>query len=153
MLIYFAKKLVRCVELIERVLPRIHVYHIEDMFVVLVLSVVAYFSGGNYIEWIGVIAGFMGFKHIVIAFRLEEVLDQKENEGDTAFHSHGKQAQYFYAKESLWLLYFVLLGAWSATVSIAMFLLYPMWHKIRVKYHTGTKHIRKSKRKLPRKKS
>lgn len=145
MLTFFAKKLVRCVEIIERVLPRVHIYHIEDIFVLLVLGATAYFSRGNYIEWIGVVAGFMAFKHIVIAFRLEDVLAQKEKNGDTAFHSHGKQAQFFYAKESIWLLYFVLLGAWSATISIVMFLMYPLWHKVRMKYHTGTKHLKKNK--------
>lgn len=141
MLIFIAKKMVRGVEIIEKVLPKVHIYHIEDLFVLSVLIFFALLSGGNYIEWIGVIAAFLSFKHTVISFRLQEVLEKEEAKGETHFHEAGKQSKLFFSKESFWLLYFVLLGAWSGMVSVIIFMLYPFWHKVRLRYHRGTKHL------------
>ena len=138
---FIAKNLVRIVEFIERNTPKgIHLFHIEDVFVFIVLMTTAFLSKGGYIEWLGVLAVFMTFKHTVEAFRLEDVVERMEAHGDTAYNSHGRQTHYFYIKESLWFIYFFLLGAWSGLVGVIIFLLYPLWHDIRQKYHTGTKH-------------
>jgi len=138
---FIAKNLVALIEIIERHTPKsFHIFHIEDILVLVSLSLAAILSGGNYIEWVGVIAVFLSFKHTVIAFRLEDVIEKREEHGDTAFNSHGNQTYYFYAKESIWFIYFFLLGAWSALVGVVIFLLYPLWHDARIKYHTGIKH-------------
>lgn len=137
---FIAKKLVRFVEFLERHTPKsFHVFHIEDIFVALVLIGTALFFGENYIEWIGVLAVFMAFKHTVVAFRLEDTVQTMERHAHIS-HPKNRQAQLFYTKEILWFIYFVLLGAWSALVGVILFLLYPFWHKARKKYHTGTKH-------------
>ena len=143
---FIAKKLVAFVELLETLSPKLHVFHIEDIFVAMALIATAIFTKGDYIEWFGVAAVFMTFKHTVIAFRLEEVLEKRNEHGDTAFNSHGRQTQYFYAKESLWFMYFFLLGAYSALVGVGLFLLYPVWHDVREKYHSKSKTNREKKK-------
>lgn len=140
---FIAKKLVAMVELIEKISSKIHVFHIEDAFVIITLIITLIIARGNYIEWIGSVAVFIGFKHAVIAFRLEEVVERQKTHGDTAFNSHGKQTQYFYAKEILWFVYFILLGAWSGLIGVVLFLSYPIWHKIREEYHSKSATNRK----------
>lgn len=147
---FIAKKLVSFVEFIERILPRVHIYHIEDVFVALVLIGATWGSGNSYIEWIGALAAFISYKHIVISFRLQEIIEKEESENiDKEEASHlreaGRQSKYFYGKESLWFLYFVLLGGWSGVISVIVFLLYPVWHTFRIKYHKGTKHLQSKK--------
>ncbi|MGB0925379.1 MAG: hypothetical protein ACPGTS_01580, partial [Minisyncoccia bacterium] len=121
-------------------------FHIEDVFVLAILSTVAIVTHGNYIEWIGVAAVFMTFKHTVVAFRLEEVLEKATEHGDTAFNSHGRQKQFYFMKEILWFLYFLSLGAYSALIGVFIFLLYPWWHDVREKYHTQSRLNRESKK-------
>lgn len=141
---FIARKLVAFVEQIEKLSPKLHVFHIEDVFVAAILIINVLILNGNYIEWIGALAVFIGFKHTVVAFRLEDVVEKRETHGDTAFNSHGYQTQYFYGKEILWFIYFILLGAWSGLVGVVIYLLYPLWHGVRVKYHTKS-HINRKK--------
>ncbi|MCD5390142.1 MAG: hypothetical protein LR005_02050 [Candidatus Pacebacteria bacterium] len=136
---FIARKLVQFVEWIETMSPKLHVFHIEDIFVIVVLAITAFVLKGDYIEWFGVLAVYLTFKHDVIAFRLEAAEEDREEHGKPFIKSYKAQTQYFYAKEAVWLIYFLLFGAWSGLVGVIIFLLYPTWHDIREKYHTKRK--------------
>lgn len=128
--------MVSVIQFIENNTPKwFSIFAIEDIFVASILIVTAIVFGEHYTEWIAAAAVFLAFKHTVAAFRLEDVVERMEKHGDTAYHSHGNQETYFYLKESLWFVYFFLLGAWSALVGVVIFLLYPLWHKSWQKYH------------------
>lgn len=48
---------------------------------------------------------------------------------------HHWARRYLVSKEICWLIYFVMLGAWSALVGVGVFLLYPVWrHYYRKRY-------------------
>lgn len=136
---YLAQKLVAFVEWIESISPKLHVFHIEDFFVASMLIATTLVLRGNYIEWFGVLAVFLTFKHDVIAFRLEAAEEDREEHGKPFVKSYKAQTQYFYAKESVWFIYFLLFSAWSGLIGVIIFLLYPTWHDIREKYHTKRK--------------
>jgi Ca2+/Na+ antiporter len=105
-------------------------YHIESAFVLVVLVIVAVISGAGSIEWLGVGAVFFTFGYTSISSRLEEAEHKRHQNGEEpAVDCYPKLQQYFYAKEILWTAYFVLLGAWSALVGVAVFLVYPYWRK------------------------
>ena len=107
-------------------------YHIENAFVFIMLVLVALISHGGYVEYIGVAAVFFTFNHAGIAERLREVEDarQKHNDNKYKVECYRKLEKYFYAKEAMWLLYFVILGAWSALVGVGIFLIYQPWRSL-----------------------
>lgn len=103
-------------------------WQFELLFVVVVLALVALLSGKGPIEWIGSLAVVMTFAHIQVADRLAEQASLEESSrGQTTVECHWKLKWYLISKESLWLIYFVLLDAWSALAGVALFLLYPVW--------------------------
>ncbi len=111
-------------------------YHIEGAFVLITLIAVAEYSGKGLVEYVGVAAVFFTFMHATIAeyMREAEALREKEtNQIITACHK--KLPYYFYAKEICWLIYFIWLGAYSALVGVAVFLLYQPWRRLWRKYH------------------
>lgn len=102
----------------------------EFMVVAVVLVVVALVTQKGLIEWIGVLAVLVTFGHTQIAQRLHEreALRHAARE-KVDIECYWKLNYYFYTKEILWFVYFVLLGAWSALVGVGIFLLYPLWRK------------------------
>lgn len=100
-------------------------WQIEAVFVATVLAVVAIVSGKGAREWLGVLAVFFTWMHASVADRLAEEAAAKV--GGVACHAWA--SRYYWAKEALWLAYFVWLGAWSALAGCALFLLWPLWRK------------------------
>lgn len=120
-----------------------------------------------YATWATAGAVFLTFMHVQIADRLAEAEDHRERlrreaqalsqryehaaerppladvkAADDRYRAHvecyWKLKWYLVAKEILWLVTFVLLGAWPALVGVGLFLLYPVWrhyYRTRVKPH------------------
>ncbi|MEI8224186.1 MAG: hypothetical protein WCG20_03635 [bacterium] len=127
--------IIRGVEAIKKNL-NIQTYFIEYAFVAIILIAVAIGSGKGWIEWIGVAAVFLTFGHASIAERLREreaLRHLKRSPIEVA--CYWKLPYYFYAKELLWLLYFVCIGAWSALAGVFVFLAYTPWRSYYRKWH------------------
>lgn len=113
-------------------------YQLEQLFVGLVLIVAALITQRGLIEWVGVIAVFLNFGHVSVADRLREAEEKRRERSEPVMvECYHKLDYYYFSKEIFWLLYFVLLGAWSALVGVGLFLCYGPWRKIYRKYHKG----------------
>lgn len=111
-------------------------YEVEMIFVATILILVALITKKGLIEWVGVVAVFLNFGYLTIAIRLqehEEIRVKKKEQ--VVVDCYKKLSYYNYSKELFWLIYFVLLGAWSALAGIFIFLLYGSWRKLWRKYH------------------
>lgn len=91
---------------------------------------------GEGIEFVGAAAVTLTFTHAQVADRLAEAERNKSSlyGADSAInehsvHCHAWLTRYLVTKEILWCVYFVVLGAWSALVGVAVFLAYPLWRK------------------------
>lgn len=127
--------LIRFIEWIKAAF-HVRTYVIEYVLVGIVLVFVSVLSRRGWIEWIGVLAVFLTFSHASIAERLHEreaLRHQKRSPVEV--HCYWKLPYYFYAKEILWFVYFVLLGAWSALAGVILFLLYTPWRRYYRKHH------------------
>ncbi len=127
--------LIRFIEWLKKKLGvRTHV--IEYIFVAIPLIVVAVVTKKGFIEWIGIAAVFLTFGHASVAERLREREELRHlKRSPVEVHCYWKLPYYFYAKEILWFVYFILLGAWSALAGVILFLLYTPWRKYYRKWH------------------
>ena len=129
--------LIRLVEWIKTSFG-VRTYVIEYVVVGGILVAVALISRKGPIEWIGVLAVFLTFGHASIAERLREregLRHLKVGIGQVEVLCYSKLPYYFYAKESLWFVYFVLLGAWSALAGTLLFLAYTPWRNYYRTWH------------------
>lgn len=76
------------------------------------------------IELIGALAVIATFGHIQVADRLH---DYATTPGGAPVECHRWLTRYLLAKETLWILYFVLHASWSAILGAVLFLVYPLW--------------------------
>ena len=107
-------------------------WHYEFLFVAVVLATVAAcaqaFLGKGLIEWVGALAVLLTFAHVQVADRLaEQAAKEEQAQGDATVDCHRWARRYLVGKEICWLIYFVVLGAYSALVGVAVFLAYPIW--------------------------
>ena len=111
-------------------------WHAEAALVLLVLVFVSIASGRGWIEWVGVAAVWFAFMYTSVANRLEEaeVVHMKMS-NKTLVECYRWLGRYLYIKETLWFIYFALLGAWSALAGVVIFLLYGPWRRLWRKYH------------------
>ena len=110
-------------------------YHLEMFFVAVLLVVLAIISGKGFIEWLGVIAVFLNFGYISVADRLREAEENRaKKEEAVTVDCYEKLDYYYLSKEVFWLLYFVILGAYSAVAGIFIFLCYRPWRKYYRRY-------------------
>ncbi len=131
---------VRIVEKIKSLSPRIYVWWIEVAFVFGILASVAVIriiaTGHGWVEWIGVFAVTFTFSHASVANRMEEKEGKRvEKTGKPEVECYKSLQRYFYLKEICWLVYFVLVGAYSALIGTGIFLTYGWWRKTWRKYH------------------
>ena len=111
-------------------------YQREQVFVGLVLIIAALITQRGLIEWVGVVAVFLNFGHVSVADRLREAEELRQQRKDpVSVECYKKLDHYYFSKEIFWLLYFVLLGAWSALVGVGLFLLYTPWRRMYRRYH------------------
>jgi hypothetical protein len=127
--------LIRFIEWLKKTF-KIRTYMIEYFFVGSILIVVAIISKKGPIEWLGVAAVFLTFGHASIAERLREREGLRHaKKSPIEVECYWKLPYYFYAKETLWFLYFTLLGAWSALAGTLLFLVYSPWRSYYRKWH------------------
>lgn len=134
---YLGRNLVRFVDWIKKT-TGLHTYQVELLTVAIVLASVLCIKRGEPVEIVGAIAVFFSFAHAKVANRLaeREAYRSRMNICDGISVSyHHKVKYYFYMKESLWFVYFIALGAWSALVGTFIFLLYEPWRKLWRQYH------------------
>lgn len=137
--------LIRLIEWIKRTF-KVRTYVVEYVFVGAILVAVAIISKKGPIEWIGVLAVFLTFGHASIAERLREREELRHaKQIPIEVECYRKLPYYFYAKETLWFVYFVLLGAWSALAGTVLFLIYTPWRNYYRKWHPVHDHSLHSK--------
>ena len=81
---------------------------------------------GAVAQVLGSAAVFATFGHMSVASRLEEA---QERTSTKTVECYRKLTRYLVVKEALWLVTFVLLGAWTPLAGIPLFILYPAWRK------------------------
>jgi len=127
--------IIRFIEMIKKTF-HVQTYVIEYVFVASILITVAVVARKGWIEWIGIVAVFLTFGHASIAERLREREELRQiKKTPIEVHCYYKLPYYFYAKEILWFIYFVLLGAWSALAGVILFLFYTPWRNFYRKHH------------------
>lgn len=135
----FEKTLVAIVDELKK---RFHcqTWQVEATFIFAALAAVAVgrliITGHGWVEWLGVFAVHFSARHASVANRLEEKEHHRVKTGGQAeVECYRHLSRYFYLKEALWCAYFVLVGAYSALVGVAIFLAYPWWRKTWRTYH------------------
>ncbi|OQA38683.1 MAG: hypothetical protein BWY51_00821 [Parcubacteria group bacterium ADurb.Bin316] len=103
-------------------------WQIEATSIFACLLLIWLISGGSYIEGIGVLAVFFTFMHASVANRLEEAEEKRAAKEEPLLVSCYKLLnRYYYAKEGLWLVYFILKVSVAGLAGVALFLAYPIW--------------------------
>lgn len=101
-------------------------WFIEAALVSIILSVSAILSGGKLTDWIGAAAVLLTFMHGQLSFDLQESQEQLPQATVPSFKWSGRL---FIAKEALWLVTFMMLGAWPLFVATLIFAAYPAWRR------------------------
>lgn len=85
----------------------------------------------NHFDWrelIGTAAVLVLFAHGQVSDRLSEQEAERVKQGaEPHVHCHRMEKRYFMGKEVLWMLYFALIGAWSAIAGTLLLFLYRPW--------------------------
>jgi hypothetical protein len=98
----------------------------ETTVVALILGLVAFFTGGQLVQWLQALAVLCTFGYVSVTNR---VLEQEEQKDTPGVECHKMAMKYFVAKEILWAVVFLLIKAYPALIGIGIFLLYPVWRK------------------------
>jgi len=106
-------------------------YNKERLFVLIVLLLPLIFNS-TYIELLSAIAIWVTFQHHQVASRMQE----KQNRDNPSVGCHKKLNLYFYIKEILWVIFYILIEAYSGIIGSIIFLLYPRWRN----YHLQRKN-------------
>jgi hypothetical protein len=101
-------------------------WQLEALFVGMILSTTAFFSGGKLTDWIGAAAVLFTFMHGQISFDFQEAQESLEKPQVACYKWSGR---YFVIKELLWIVTFVLLRTWPLLVGTFIFATYPSWRK------------------------
>lgn len=119
---------------------------LESAFVLTILIATALLSGKGWVEYIAVGAVYLTFKHASVSERLREAneANAKTATAETTSCAH-KLQQFFYGKEAAWVLYFLLIGAYSALAGCGIFFLYGWWRKIYREIHPRETTVSRAK--------
>jgi hypothetical protein len=96
-------------------------WHLEMIAVATLLLAVLIFSGFTFPNVITTLAGLAMFGYVQVMHRVTE------NKNIDLVECHRWAVRYLVSKEVLWIIYFVAVHNWSALVSTAIFILYPVW--------------------------
>jgi hypothetical protein len=120
---------------VSRFFKKVRTAHIEMGFVGIILALVAIITRRGFVEWLGVAAVFLNFGYITIADRLREAEQARaEKLEPVTVECYWKLDYYYMLKEIFWLMYFAILGAYSAIIGIFLFLAYRPWRSYYRKY-------------------
>jgi hypothetical protein len=102
----------------------VRTWHVELVFVALVLALVVLLTGDGPADWLTAAAVLLTFAHAQVADRLAE---EQAARPVAAVECHAWAGRYWTAKEALWALSFIFAGLWPALVGAGVFLVYPVW--------------------------
>lgn len=119
-------------------------WKIETFVVAVVLVAQMLFTEFSTQEIIGSLAVLITFMHASVADRMQEKMAAQTN---PEVECHKWLNRYFMSKEVLWIIYFILTGAFAAITGAIVFFLYPLWRKY---YRKKIKPIDQSKIRLNR---
>jgi hypothetical protein len=107
-------------------------HYFETGIVFLILASTALISDKGWVEWVGVLGVTFTFEYQVLSTYLREHAEARKKIGkDVRSDFIYKEIQFlFYAKEIIWITYFLLLGAYSAIVGTIVFICYGIWRKL-----------------------
>lgn len=108
----------------------------EAIVVGSVLLIQLCFTGFKFQEIIGSLAVYFTFLHAQVADRMQERQAIKEVPDVECYK---KLNYYFVGKETLWVAFFLMTGAYSALAGAILFSLYPLWRQ----YYRKIKPINK----------
>ncbi|MCB0351982.1 MAG: hypothetical protein KDD64_00605 [Bdellovibrionales bacterium] len=92
---------------------------IDSIAVAIILSTIAYSSGGHAQDWSAALAVFIGFRYTQCTARLASLEPLKSSESNALLVS----------KEFVWALTFYLLGSYPLVFGAGTFLTYPFWRR------------------------
>ena len=101
-------------------------WHIEAAVMAAVLAVTVLVTGNQPIEWVGACAVFVMTRRVSVANRMQE---SEASQPAPSTDCYPWFQRYLVFGECLWTVYFLLLGAYSALVGVALMLLYPVWRR------------------------
>lgn len=107
-------------------------HYLETGFVFLILAITAILSGKGWVEWVGVFGVTFTFEYQVLSTYLREHGEARKKRGKNVKSDYiYKEILFlFYAKEIVWIVYFLLLQAYSAIVGTIIFICYGIWRKL-----------------------
>ena len=114
-------------------------YQLESAIVLTVLVMVALVSQKGWVEWVGVLAVWLTFKHASVSDRMAEKEGLRAERGEeNIVECYQWERRYFLGKEVTWFIYFIALQAWSALVGVGVFLAYRGWRKAYRKHYPAS---------------
>ena len=108
-----------------------HLWQCEAGFVALVLILTVILTKNTLNEWVGACAVFFSFMHAQVADHLAEA---QEKQATPTVGCWQFLSRYFWIKEILWFLYFILSQTYAALAGVCVFMLYKLWRKKYVLY-------------------
>ncbi len=102
----------------------IRTWHVEVAVVAVALAAVVVITRARAVEWLAAAAVCASFMHGQVTTRLAE---REAARAQPQVACHAWTGRYYVAKEVLWLVYFLIVHAWSALVGVGLFLMYPRW--------------------------
>lgn len=103
-------------------------YHFEYTVVAAVLCTVAILAGNSLKEWLCAVAVLLEFGEATVVDRLLE--DSRDPHVLRHRRSVRKMLPFAVTRETIWVIYFILVHSYSAIVGCVVFLLYPLWRKL-----------------------
>jgi hypothetical protein len=104
---------------------KVRTYQVERAVAAVVVGAIAVYRN-DWREWVGACAVLLTFCHMQVSDRLAE---RQAAKSEPDVECHRWLGYYLVAKEVHWVVYFVLLEAWTALAGVPLFLLYPAWRR------------------------
>ncbi len=101
-------------------------WQLELLIVSAILVVVLVATGSQPSEALGTIAVILTFCHAQVSDRMAE---REAARVKPDVHCFRWSLRYFVAKETVWMLYFIVHKSWSALAGVGIFLAYPLWRR------------------------
>lgn len=79
------------------------------------------------VNWVSAAAVFLSFLHGKVGYRMSEAMSAS---GASSVHCYEWSGRYWLGKELLWLVVFILSGAYPAIAGSVIFMIYPAWREI-----------------------
>lgn len=102
----------------------------KEAFLTILFLMIPIVLNKTYIEVLSAIAVFFTFMELQINTRMREKQGQQ---AIPSVHCYKYALTYFWTKEVLWVLFFILTGAYSGIIGSLIFMLYPIYRQKRIR--------------------